>query len=70
MSFSFMVSGHAGAGMKASDEDEGKAVQDIIRELLNGGTRANLNLTVHSVSPSHWAPERLNNQHHVEKKVE
>jgi hypothetical protein len=56
-----MVSGHAGPGMTASDEDEGQQVKSLINEILLAGNHKNLNLTIHNVSPPQWAPDKLQN---------
>lgn len=64
MSFSFMVSGHAGEGMQGNSQEEIDAVRELIQSTLDAARDSNLNLTVHNVIPTAWAPDTLNVQGH------
>lgn len=63
MSFSFKVSGHAGTGMAGNSQEEIDAVRAVAAAALAAADEHNLSLTLHSFSPSEWAPEETQVQH-------
>lgn len=56
MSFSFVVSGHAGPGVEPTDDDEGERVKRFAAAVLAAGVAEGLNVSTHSFSPTKWAP--------------
>jgi hypothetical protein len=59
MSFSMQISGHAGAGVQPTDEDEGQRVKAFIADVLDSAASNGLNVTISNMSPERWGGEKM-----------